>query len=146
MKRVLFVCTGNTCRSPMAEALLKQKLNDEIEVQSAGIYAVPGSDASEQTKEVLKERGISFAHRSQTLSLELLNWATIVLTMTESHKQLIISQFPEMNKKVFTLKEYAQGEDGFSGDIADPYGGSVNEYRFTAYEIETMIEKLWPNK
>ncbi|MDE5414687.1 low molecular weight protein arginine phosphatase [Alkalihalobacterium chitinilyticum] len=142
MKRVLFVCTGNTCRSPMAEAILKQKISNEIEVQSAGIYAAPGSEASYQAIEVLKERGITSDHRSQQLSEELLDWATIVLTMTANHKQAIVTRFPELQDKVFTLKEFALGEDSFTGDIADPFGGSVEQYRATADEIEKLLEKF----
>ncbi len=130
----------------MAEAILKHKAEEVLEVQSAGIYAVPGNEASEQTKEVLKERGISCEHRSQALSPELLQWATVVLTMTENHKQWIISHYPNMLEKVFTLKEYALGENGLAGDVVDPFGGSVDEYRVTANEIEMMLDKLWSKK
>lgn len=126
----------------MAEAILKQKANDEIEVQSAGIYAAPGSEASHQAVEVLKERGITCDHRSQPISKELLDWATIVLTMTASHKQAIVTQYPELLNKVFTLKEFALGEDSFAGDVADPFGGSVEQYRSTADEIEKLLEKF----
>ncbi|WP_216829958.1 low molecular weight protein arginine phosphatase [Alkalihalobacterium elongatum] len=142
MKRVLFVCTGNTCRSPMAEAILKQKTNNQLEVKSAGIYANPGSQASEQAIEVLKERGIACDHRSQPLSHELLEWASVVFTMTGNHKQFILSQYPEMGEKIYTLKEFALGNEGFTGDVVDPFGGSVEHYRLTADEIEKMVEKI----
>ncbi|MBA4495947.1 low molecular weight protein arginine phosphatase [Paenactinomyces guangxiensis] len=108
--RVLFVCTGNTCRSPMAEAILKKIAGDkqlEVEVRSAGVSAVNGSPASGNATRVLKEKGIDHSHRSQIVETELVNWADLILTMTRNHKILIISDFPECADKVFTLKEYA---------------------------------------
>ncbi|MDC3411785.1 low molecular weight protein arginine phosphatase [Aquibacillus sp. 3ASR75-11] len=103
--RILFVCTGNTCRSPMAEALLKQK-NDQIKVQSAGIFAGKGQRASQGTIDVLKEKGIPFHHQSQPITRDLLNWADLVLAMTTQHKQTIVMEYPEFYDKIFTLKEY----------------------------------------
>ncbi|SFI66843.1 arsenate reductase/protein-tyrosine-phosphatase family protein [Thermoflavimicrobium dichotomicum] len=114
MKRVLFVCTGNTCRSPMAEALLRKIADEEnfpVEVQSAGVAAVNGSLASPQAIEVLKEKGIEHDHRSQEINEELIAWADYVLTMTSSHKQTLIQLFPQYVDKIYTLREYA--EPGF---------------------------------
>lgn len=138
MVHVLFVCTGNTCRSPIAEAILKAKSTDGIEVKSAGIFASNGTPASANTAAVLKEKGIDSNHSSSLLTKELIDWASYILTMTNSHKQEILYRFPEASSKVFTLKEYV----GSAGDISDPFGGPVEIYRETYKEMEPIIETL----
>lgn len=102
---ILFVCTGNTCRSPMAEFVLKSK-SDTIKVESAGIYASFASPISDGTKQVLDEAEIKFNHQSKLITKELIDWANLVLTMTHEHKQLLNQMFPSIKGKVFTLKEY----------------------------------------
>ena len=139
MQRILFVCTGNTCRSPMAEAILKNKQMDEIEVRSAGIFAANGSEASTHAKKVLEDNGIAHNHRSSLLTGVEVNWADLILTMTSSHKMAILQQYPEVGHKVFTLKEYS-GE-GFNSDVVDPYGGSLAMYEQTFRELDELIDK-----
>jgi protein-tyrosine-phosphatase len=110
MLRILFVCTGNTCRSPMAEAILRKIAQDEeleIEVRSAGLSAMNGSPASREASQVLKEKGIKHSHRSQVIQPELVDWADLILTMTRTHKYFVISEYPDSMEKVYTLKEYA---------------------------------------
>ncbi|GAE27224.1 low molecular weight protein tyrosine phosphatase [Halalkalibacter wakoensis JCM 9140] len=140
MKKVLFVCTGNTCRSPMAEALLRSKFGETVQVKSAGVQAYPNSPASEGTKAVLAEKGIEFDHLSQPVTDELLHWADIVLTMTNSHKEMIKIFYPHVNEKLFTLKEYVDPQSD-DIDIADPIGGPIEAYRQTAEQIEQCLKK-----
>lgn len=113
--KVVFICTGNTCRSPMAEAIVKSK-NEDIKAKSAGVFASNGSPASRQVETLLKEKNISFSHRARMLDRELAEWGDLLLTMTESHKALVLRDFPELSHKVYTLKEYASEED-----LYDPY-------------------------
>ncbi|WP_416147773.1 low molecular weight protein arginine phosphatase [Salipaludibacillus sp. HK11] len=107
MERILFVCTGNTCRSPMAEAIFESKKQTEnFEARSAGIHGIEGIPMSEGSKAALAKRGIIESHQSSTLTEESIRWSDIVLTMTETHKRLVLEQFPELADRVYTLKEY----------------------------------------
>lgn len=136
--KVVFVCTGNTCRSPMAEAILASKKIDGIEVRSAGVFA-GSSPISKNAGAVLEEQGIEFDHISRPLTPDELEWGDIILTMTLSHKQLIRQQHPKVSDKLFTLKEYVTGS---SDDVSDPYGGSYTVYQQTFNELHELIDRL----
>ena len=104
LKHVLFVCTGNTCRSPMAEALLRQMAKEEgldIDVKSAGISAIEGTTSSRYAIEALQEKGIVLDHQSKAVDQDLVHWADIILTMTQSHKQALIHHFPNRLTRFF---------------------------------------------
>jgi len=145
MLQILIICTGNTCRSPMAEVLLKDKIEkynaaEQIAVASAGISAWNEGRASKGAQCVMKQRGINIlAHRSRRLSREDIVRADLLLTMTTSHKEAVLSIMPEAWNKVFTLAEFA----GEKKDISDPYGGDTAIYEACAVEIEKILEKSW---
>lgn len=143
---ILFVCSGNTCRSPMAQAIAETMFRkagsglESIKVMSAGIAAVDGQPASANAIEAMREMGMDISrHRSRMLNGELVGQADLILTMTLQHKRYVLMMFPESYDKVFTLKEYA---DCGSSDISDPFGGSLEDYRECADEIQQALSRL----
>ena len=140
---LVFICTGNVCRSSMAEGLARHMWEErwgarrDLTVSSAGVAAWPGETASPQAVFALGEKGIDLRdHRSRPLSSEIMDQAGLILAMTRSHKEIILEHFPEASNKVFMLAEYAGlGEK----DVKDPYGESRIVYQACAEELATMI-------
>jgi len=119
----------------MAQVMAAQLFGESCEVASAGIMAMPKQKASRHAIEAMKQRKIDLTkHKSQMLSEDLLNWADLVLTMTESHKSAI----PDTKNKIHTLGEYASTKKS----ISDPFGGDLDTYLSCAKEIYELLEKI----
>ena len=141
-KKIIFVCTGNTCRSPMAAAMAAQIFAEAglaAEIFSAGVNAMPNQPASRHAITVMEESGLCLlSHRATVVSDELLDSAELVLTMTDSHRAVLLSDYPKARDMVFTLSEYI----GDEADVADPFGGDVEEYRACAAQIKDMLLRV----
>lgn len=111
--RILFVCTGNTCRSPLAEGLLSllaEQKGLSVEVKSAGVAAIEGCSMSAHSASILREKGYKGSITSKPLDGNLVGWADLILTMTVNHKRAVIQQFPDSVDKTYALKEYAEND------------------------------------
>lgn len=145
-RSVLFVCTANQCRSPMAEALMKDyikrmDLQGNWVVQSAGTWAENGHPATPSGVKAMAQRGLDTrSHQSQGITKDLLNRFDLILTMESGHKEAIQIEFPEYSNKVYMLSEMS----GVTINIEDPIGGTLEDYMNTANEIEEWISKGLP--
>jgi protein-tyrosine phosphatase len=144
----LFVCTDNTCRSPMAEGLFRKLLaeregcseDDLVDrgyiVASAGVSAAPGCPPSPEAVEVLKDRGVDLrGHESQPVTWRLLSQADRIFTMTRSHREVLLREFPDLAPRVGLV-----ARDG--SDVSDPIGMALDEYRRCAVQIEEHLRTI----
>lgn len=138
---ILFVCTGNTCRSPMAEYILKERAGHDVHVRSAGVFAFPGQTASPEVLQIFEQQGINMNHESQMVTDELMQWADLVLTMTRSHSKELKREYPQFTASIHPLKEYVDEHTEYP-DITDPIGSSLRMYEATRDELEDLIKKL----
>lgn len=137
MEQIIFICTGNTCRSPMAEGLFRHydgEAKTGLTAASAGLYTENGLPASANAVAAAAERGADIsAHRSRQLTPEMAREAKYLVCMTASHYDRLCELFPEARDKVFTL---------LPEDISDPFGGDIETYRRAAAEIDTGVQSV----
>lgn len=142
--RVVFVCSGNTCRSPMAQAILKDRIRRDprlagvdIEVRSAGLDAFDGDPPAEGAVRALSTIDLSLdGHTTTRFGQKHLDF-DLILTMTEAHKSRILLDYPEIAAKVYTLKEY--GRVRGTPDIADPFMQGDEAYRDAMRQIDQAV-------
>ena len=138
---VLFVCTANQCRSPMASILFQNLVSKRTDfgnwrIESAGTWAIDGLTATERAQIVLQNRGLDLRqHLSRGVTAEMLLSFDLILTMESGHKEALRIEFPQVAKRIFLLSEMT----GKLFDVNDPIGGSLDEYEAAATEIENLL-------
>jgi len=145
-EKIVFICTGNICRSAMAHGYMQKKLKDvgleeKYIIESAGTNAYTGDRATDFACEVMKKYDTDLSnHRATYIEESDINEADIILCMTQSHKVKVLNRYPKLEEKVYTLKEYL-GETDYI-DIDDPWGYSLDVYKECAREIVYYVDKL----
>src|SRR5271154_5680378 len=145
MKTILFICTGNVCRSPMAEALFRHatKGRGEFRIFSAGLGAVGGQQPTQHSVTAMKGIGIDIsAHRSRALTVDLVRQADFIFGMTHGHVDTVALLYPPAAEKNFLLREFDETLEPYEKDISDPIGSSYDVYVDCRDQIEQGIAAL----
>jgi protein-tyrosine-phosphatase len=149
MYKIAYVCTGNTCRSPMAEGILKKKLADtghnDVQVLSAGIGTLDGYPATPNGVNTAQKHGVDISeHHSQRLTAKLFKEVDLIFALAANHYEFMRS-FPDADTKLFMVKGFPQEElADKEHSVDDPIGGTPEEYEATFLEIEQEIERAFP--
>ena len=135
--KILFVCTGNTCRSPLAQAITQRMLDDrkiDAECESAGLTCGYGEEVSENSRKIIAERGIFYTHQSRPVTRQLLDSSDMVICMTSPHKQALMPYVSA--EKLYETKDLT-GEE-----IDDPYGKDLQAYRDCAAKLDKLADAV----
>jgi protein-tyrosine-phosphatase len=146
IRNILFVCTGNTCRSPLAAGFLKKLLERnflcEMEIGSAGLTALPGSPASFHSLRVALENSVYLEeHQARLVTPELIDKADLIVVMEPGHRQQLLDSYPQTSGKILLLRHFARYGSQERG-IHDPYGLNPEAYRFCFEDIKECVESL----
>ena len=144
-KTILFVCTGNSCRSPMAAGFLREMLKEkkELRIDSRGTIFSSFSGPTPQAIKIMKGYGIDISsHKTKSLSKDLIDEADLILVMERKHREKIQELNPEAKNKTFLLKEFVPDKENL--EIRDPIGLSDEVYKEVAEEIKSALEKVLP--
>lgn len=136
---ILFVCTGNTCRSPMAEGItrtLAKEQHKNVTTVSAGLFAAYGAKPTDKAVESIRSIVDISEHESRPLTMELVNAADLIIGMTKDHKSVLLRQFPFEASKIMTLAEWG----GQEGDVQDPYGFDQDVYDQCGEQIYHLVK------
>ena len=137
MEQIIFVCTGNTCRSPMCVGFFRARGGEErlgLRASSAGLFTTDGLPASKNAVIAAGELGADIsAHRSRQLTAEILDEIKYLVCMTGAHYDRLVEQYPQHEDKIFTLART---------DISDPFGGDLTVYRHAAQQIDEAVDRL----
>lgn len=137
--KLLFICTGNTCRSPMAEGLARKMFGDSVQVGSAGMVTYGGESANTHALEVLKKHNVDLSgHLSRRIGAELMADANWIIPMTKAQEVALKRHFPQYAEKTRSLGDWGDQE----WDVLDPWGGSLDVYLQTAQEIENLLSTI----
>ncbi|WP_456155311.1 low molecular weight protein arginine phosphatase [Veillonella sp.] len=136
---ILYVCTGNTCRSPMAEGITRALAKEqglEVNAISAGLFAAYGAKPTEQAVIAIQSIADISGHESRPLTMDFVNKADLIIGMTKDHKSVLLRQFPFEEYKIKTLAEWGRG----SGDVVDPFGSDQVVYNQCAEQIYNFVK------
>ncbi len=142
-KQLLFVCTGNICRSPMAEYLLRDRLGPRAtwRVSSSGTAALPGYSASDEAVHTLRARNLDLRpHRSRIITRQQVDAATVIVVMTRAHRDQIERLFPDVRDKLYLLKTF--DPQAAEPDLEDPIGMPLHVYGEACEEVEKALPGL----